>query len=543
MDSNFKVIWIIVCTILVFFMQAGFAMLETGFTRAKNAGNIIMKNLMDYCIGSILFWVIGFRILYGNGSVSGADSLPDIIYYMYAAVFCATATTIVSGAMAGRTAFRAYLVYSAVMSAVVYPVSAHWIWNADGWLRQLGFHDCAGGTAVHVTGGMAALAGAIVLGARIGKFDSKGNARAIPGHNLTIGALGIFILWFGWFGFNGGSAALAGSEDITGAIGTAVFKTNISAAVCAVVTMFLTWIRYGKPDVTMTLNGALAGLVAITCGCDVVTPAGAACIGALCAFVLIYGIEFVTKIKVDDPVGAIAVHGFCGAAGSVLTGIFSTENGLLYTGKAEGVLIQLLGIAAVAIWNLGIMLLFFRILKKTIGLRVSPETEIAGLDKGEHGLESSYVGLLDTTQFFSSESSMKDTGIRVIDEMTELNTDDYVVDGKIRNVVVIMNASKFEILKNALDKLEITGMTVTQVSGCGIQKGNTELYRGAKLETHLLPKIKVEIVISVIPPGLLIDTLKKVLFTGNIGDGKIFIYELENVIKIRTGEEGKQALE
>lgn len=539
--ANQNIIWIMVCTILVFFMQAGFAMLETGFTRAKNAGNIIMKNLLDYCVGSILFWIVGYRIMYGIDN-SQATDFSSMVFVMYATVFCATATTIVSGAMAGRTAFKAYLIYSAIMSAVIYPLAARTVWNENGWLRELGFHDCAGGTAVHVVGGMAALAGALVVGARIGKFDSKGKARAIPGHNLTIGALGIFILWFGWFGFNGGAVVMDNPSHALTQVGTALFNTNICAATCAVITMFLTWMRYGKPDVAMTLNGVLAGLVAITAGCDVETPVGAMLTAVIIAFVLIFGVELVTKLKIDDPVGAVTVHGLCGAVGSILVGFFSTETGLFYTGKWNGLGIQFLGVFVTGAFVFAVMFVIFTVIKLTIGLRVSQDTEITGLDKCEHGLASSYADFFNTAQFLSTEA-VNTSKIRAIDETTELNISDYEVDGKIRNVVVLMNASKFEILKKALDKLEITGMTVTQVCGCGIQKGNTEIYRGAEYSSHLLPKIKVEIVISSVPLGLLVDTLKEVLYTGNIGDGKIFVYELENVVKIRTGAEGKQALE
>lgn len=538
---NQNEIWILICTILVFFMQAGFAMLETGFTRAKNAGNIIMKNLLDYCVGSILFWILGYRILYGNNANPAGD-FSSMVFVMYSTVFCATATTIVSGAMAGRTTFKAYLIYSAIMSAFVYPLAARSIWNESGWLNLLGFHDCAGGTAVHVVGGMTALAGAIVLGARIGKFDKNGKARAIPGHNLTIGALGIFILWFGWFGFNGGSIVMNDAAHSLERVGAVMFNTNICAAVCAVVTMFLTWIRYGKPDVSLTLNGALAGLVAMTAGCDVEEPVGAVITGIVASLVLIFGVELITKLKVDDPVGAVTVHGLCGAAGSILVGAFSTKNGLFYTGKWAGLGIQALGVIVIGASVFIVMFGLFTLIKKTVGLRVNQHTEITGLDKCEHGLASSYADLINTAQFLSAEASPK-SKIRAIDETTELHIDDYEVDGKIRNVVVMMNASKFEILKSALDKLEITGMTVTQVCGCGIQKGNTELYRGAEFSSHLLPKIKVEIVINTVPLGLLIDTLKEVLYTGNVGDGKIFVYELENVVKIRTGAEGKEALE
>lgn len=536
-----SVIWILICTVLVFFMQAGFAMLETGFTRAKNAGNIIMKNLLDYCVGSVLFWIIGYRIIYGIHPVQEAD-FPSLVFVMYATVFCATATTIVSGAMAGRTKFKSYLIYSAVMSAFVYPAAVRGIWNENGWLKVLGFHDCAGGAAVHVVGGMAALAGAIVVGARIGKFDANGNARAIPGHNLTIGALGIFILWFGWFGFNGGSVVMESPSYSINQVGTVLFNTNISAATCALVTMFLTWIRYGKPDVSMTLNGTLAGLVAITAGCDVETPIGAMLTATVAAFVLIFGVELINKLKIDDPVGAITVHGLCGGTGTILVGLFSTDSGVLYTGTWEGLGIQVFGVLVTGVTVFIVMFFIFTLLKMSVGLRVDQETEITGLDKCEHGLASSYADFFNTAQFLSAETQT-DSKIRAIDETTELNISDYEVDGKLRNVVVMMNASKFEILKKSLDKLEITGMTVTQVCGCGIQKGNTELYRGNEYSSHLLPKIKVEIVISTIPLGLLIDTLKEVLYTGNIGDGKIFVYELENVIKIRTGAEGKQALE
>ena len=536
-----SVVWILICTVLVFFMQAGFAMLETGLTRAKNAGNIIMKNLLDYCVGSVLFWIIGYRIIYGINPMQAAD-FPNMVFVMYATVFCATATTIVSGAMAGRTKFKSYLIYSAVMSAFIYPAAVRGIWNENGWLKVLGFHDCAGGTAVHVVGGMAALAGAAVVGARIGKFDANGRARAIPGHNLTIGALGIFILWFGWFGFNGGSVVMEASSYSLSQVGTTLFNTNISAATCTLVTMFLTWIRYGKPDVSMTLNGTLAGLVAITAGCDVETPVGAMLTATAAAFVLIFGVELINRLKIDDPVGAITVHGLCGGTGTILVGIFSTESGFLYTGSWAGLGIQIFGVFVTGAVVFVVMFLIFTLLKLSVGLRVNQETEITGLDKCEHGLASSYADFFNTAQFLSAETQT-DSKIRAIDETTELNISDYEVDGKLRNVVVMMNASKFEILKKSLDKLEITGMTVTQVCGCGIQKGNTELYRGNEYSSHLLPKIKVEIVISTIPLGLLIDTLKEVLYTGNIGDGKIFVYELENVIKIRTGAEGKQALE
>lgn len=556
MYSSLDTVWVLLCTALIFFMQAGFAMLETGFTRAKNAGNIIMKNLMDYCIGSVLFWVIGFSFLYGDsiggfigtpslfaaGKFVAAGDLPKRVFLMFATVFCSTATTIVSGAMAGRTKFKAYLTYSAVMSGIVYPITGHWIWNSAGWLKSIGFHDFAGGTAVHVVGGTTALIGALLVGARIGKFDKNGKARAIPGHNLTIGALGIFILWIGWFGFNGGSLLTAQGDNAAAKLGDIFFNTNISAAACAIAAMFITWVRYGKPDVTMTLNGALAGLVASTAGCDTVSAGGAFFIGITAGFVMVFGVELITKLKADDPVGAVSVHGLCGAWGTLMTGVFAKKSGLIYSGSPKDLLIQLAGVLSVAAWTALIMVIVFTVIKKTMGLRVSENTEIVGLDKCEHGLSSSYADLLNTAQFITAAAD-EPSKVRAIDEASELNASDYKADGKMHKVVVLMNVAKFEMLKNALDKLDITGMTVTQVSGCGIQKGSTELYRGSELESRLLPKIKVEIVISTVPLGLLIDTIRKVLYTGKIGDGKIFVYDVANVVKIRTGAEDEQALE
>lgn len=513
MYSSLDTVWVLLCTALIFFMQAGFAMLETGFTRAKNAGNIIMKNLMDYCIGSVLFWVIGFSFLYGDsiggfigtpslfaaGKFAAAGDLPKRVFLMFATVFCSTATTIVSGAMAG-------------------------------------------GTAVHVVGGTTALIGALLVGARIGKFDKNGKARAIPGHNLTIGALGIFILWIGWFGFNGGSLLTAQGDNAAAKLGDIFFNTNISAAACAIAAMFITWVRYGKPDVTMTLNGALAGLVASTAGCDTVSAGGAFFIGITAGFVMVFGVELITKLKADDPVGAVSVHGLCGAWGTLMTGVFAKKSGLIYSGSPKDLLIQLAGVLSVAAWTALIMVIVFTVIKKTMGLRVSENTEIVGLDKCEHGLSSSYADLLNTAQFITAAAD-EPSKVRAIDEASELNASDYKADGKMHKVVVLMNVAKFELLKNALDKLDITGMTVTQVSGCGIQKGSTELYRGSELESRLLPKIKVEIVISTVPLGLLIDTIRKVLYTGKIGDGKIFVYDVANVVKIRTGAEDEQALE
>jgi Amt family ammonium transporter len=392
-------IWILIAAALVFFMQAGFAMVETGFTRSKNAGNIIMKNLMDFAIGSLMFWVIGYSIMYGSagkfigwGGFGFYDN--DYTALIFQTVFCATAATIVSGAMAERTKFISYLVYSFFISVVIYPVSGHWIWGG-GWLSTLsignagGFVDFAGSTAVHSVGAWCALVGASILGPRIGKYTKDGKSNAIPGHSLTLGALGVFILWFGWFGFNPGSQLAASSTDDAIAIGKIFVTTNLSAAVATITTMIITWVRYKKPDVSMTLNGALAGLVAITAGCAAVTPFGAAMIGIIAGFAIVFGIEFVDKIlKIDDPVGAIGVHGICGATGTLLVGFFAEDTGLFYGGGAGQLAVQAIGVLAVFVWVVVTAFIVFKTVDLLIGLRVSEKEEQIGLDIEEHGIES-----------------------------------------------------------------------------------------------------------------------------------------------------------
>jgi Amt family ammonium transporter len=546
-------IWIAICTVLVFFMQTGFAMLETGFTRKKNSCNVIMKNIMDFAVGSIFYWILGFGIMFGattgvvgvidlfsNGDCSAASqTIPQPVFMAWQLVFCATSATIVSGAMAERTAFKSYLIYSAVMSAVVYPISGCWIWNANGWLAQLGFHDFAGGTAVHLLGGSAAFAGAAVLGARIGKYDKKKKSRAILGQNIPLAALGAFILWVSWFGFNGGSVVTSESGFDLVAIGSVFMNTILSSSACAVSAMIITWVRYGKSDITMTLNGIVAGLVAVTAGADQLPHYAALLVGVGAAFVMIYGIEFIDHIcKVDDPVGAISVHGLCGAFGTIMTGVFSVEKGVIYTGRFNFLGVQLIGVLSVAVYGLAAMTLLFVILKHTVGIRVSEKAEIMGLDRSEHGWQSNV-----TDDLISDLSDGNAKSVTQIDLSKPIDRSAYKADGKIRKVVILMNSSKFESLKDALDEIDITGMTVTNVNGCGIQKGSTDYYRGSEAKSHLLSKIKVEIVISTVPLGLLVDTVKRVLYSGNIGDGKIFVYEVENVIKIRTDEEGKMALE
>lgn len=408
MDTNMAIdtLWVLLGGILVFWMQAGFAMVETGFTRSKNAGNIIMKNLMDFALGSLIYWIIGFGIMFGKDAAgiigipgfftdgtaeNAATSVNNYAFLFFQTVFCATAATIVSGAMAERTKFISYCIYSAIISAVIYPIAGHWIWGG-GWLAQLGFHDFAGSTAVHSIGGWCALVGATILGPRIGKYSKDGKSNAIPGHSLTLGALGVFILWMGWFGFNPGSSLGITGEGALELSSRVFITTNLAAAAAATVTMVLTWIKYGKPDVSMTLNGVLAGLVAITAGCDVVSPLGAAIIGVISAFAMVYGIEFVDKVlKVDDPVGAVGVHCINGVVGTILTGVFAMDGGLFYGGGFKFLGVQCLGVAAVAIWSVATATILFKGIKATIGLRVTREEEIRGLDIEEHGLESSYA--------------------------------------------------------------------------------------------------------------------------------------------------------
>lgn len=560
--SAVNTIWVLLGAALVFFMQAGFAMVETGFTRAKNAGNIIMKNLMDFAIGTPLFWLTGFGIMFGGAGafIGGFDPLvrgdysgilpagvPLPAYLIFQTVFCATAATIVSGAMAERTKFISYCIYSAVISAVVYPVSGHWIWGG-GWLARMGFHDFAGSTAVHMCGGAAALIGARILGPRIGKYTEDGKPNAILGHSLTLGALGVFILWFCWFGFNGCSTVAMDSDAAVYSAGNIFVTTNLAAATATVATMIITWLRYRKPDISMTLNGSLAGLVAITAGCDMVSPAGAFFIGLIAAFVVVFGIEFIDKVcKIDDPVGAIGVHGMCGAAGTLLTGVFAVDGGLAYGGGFSFLGIQLLGVVSVILWVSVTMIITFRVLKHTIGLRASEEEETKGLDVTEHNLASSYADFMPMVFMGKAKEGAADTGVPVekaVPVEHYPSAKPVSANVKLSKVVVIFNQSRFTALKDALTELGVTGMTITQVMGCGTQKGHVNYYRGIKVEeAALLPKMKLEVVVSKVPVEDVLETARKALYTGNIGDGKIFVYEVENVVKVRTGEQGYDALQ
>ena len=562
MYSSVNTIWVLFGTALVFFMQAGFSLCEAGFTRAKNTGNILMKNLMDFCIGTPAFWLVGFGLMFGKGSgiigsfdplIRGeySQALPSGVplwaFAIFQTVFCATSATIVSGAMAERTKFSAYCIYSAAISLLIYPVSGHWIWGG-GWLSQMGFHDFAGSTAVHMVGGICAMIGAKILGPRIGKYDKNGKPQAILGHNLTFAALGVFILWFCWFGFNGASTVGMDSDALIETAGRVFFNTNLAAAVACCAALIFTWIRYKKPDVSMTYNAALAGLVGITAGCDAVDAVGAAVIGVVCGILIVLAIEFFDKIaKIDDPVGAVSVHCVCGAAGTVLTGLFATgettEAGLFYGGGAHFLGIQVLGVLAVAAYVAVVITIVFLAIKHTIGLRVKPEEELAGLDVSEHGLFTAYAGfsmLPDTIAEDVDTNTVFAMGDVPEAEAVPVKTVPAFEEGtpKFTKVEIVCKESKLEALKAAMMNLGITGMTVSHVLGCGVQKGKPEYYRGVQIEANLLPKIQVEIVVSKVPVRSVIETAKKVLYTGHIGDGKIFVYDVENVVKIRTGEEG-----
>ena len=564
--TNVDIGWTLVGAALVFLMQAGFAMVETGLTRAKNAGNIVMKNLMDFCIGTPIYWFIGFGIMFGEtGALIGGLDLfsmksTDYTTMIFQTVFCATSATIVSGAMAERTKFSSYCIYSALISLFVYPISGHWIWGG-GWLAQLGFHDFAGSTAVHMVGGVAAVVGAAILGPRIGKYDKNGKPNAILGHSMTLAALGVFILWFCWFGFNGCSTVALSGDGATNAA-RIFYTTNLAAAMATVTVLIITWVRYKKPDVSMTLNGSLAGLVAITAGCDTVTPVGAVLIGVIAGFAVVFGIEFVDqKLKVDDPVGAVGVHGICGCLGTILTGLFAYYDfgngeklGLFYGGGIHFFGLQILGVVVVIAWVAVTMTIIFNVLKHTIGLRASAVEEIEGLDIHEHGLASAYADFALTSSI-NNFSGSGTTAIPTELPKKAVPVDDAVPvqvrsetapiasDTHLTKITIVAKHSKFDDLKDALNGIGVTGMTVTNVLGCGIQKGKAEFYRGVQMDMNLLPKIQVDVVVSKVAPEKVIATAKKALYTGHIGDGKIFVYNVQNVIKVRTGEEGVDALQ
>ncbi len=566
-------VWFLIGAALVFWMQAGFAMVEAGFTRAKNTGNILMKNLMDFCIGTVVFIIIGFGLLLGEDMMGiigkpGLDIFTNYANFPWSSfvfnlVFCATTATIVSGAMAERTKFLSYCIYSGVISAVIYPVEAHWIWGG-GWLSQIGFHDYAGSTAIHMVGGISALIGAAMLGPRIGKFsrNSKGEitkVNAFPGHNLPLGCLGVFILWLGWYGFNGAAATTVDE------LASIFVTTTIAPAIATVVCMVFTWVKYGKPDISMCLNASLAGLVAITAPCDVTDAAGAIVIGAVAGVLVVFGVWLLDEVlRVDDPVGAVAVHMMNGIWGTIAVGLFATDTapgfvtagikeGLFYGGGFAQLGLQLVGFASVAAWTAVTITIAFTVIKATVGLRVSEEEEIIGLDPVEHGLPSAYSGF--------SIMDVSNTMTMSVNENTDLGESNYLnasevqkaaavpvtntrltADTGMYKVVIIAKLSRYDKLRKAMNDLGVTGMTVTQVMGCGIQKGAGELYRGAEIDATLLPKVKLEVVVGNIPVEKVIETAKKTLYTGHIGDGKIFVYNVDRVVKIRTGEQDLAAL-
>ncbi len=561
-------VWFLIGAALVFFMQAGFAMVETGFTRAKNAGNIIMKNLMDFCIGTVVFVLLGFSLMMAEDYVFGLVGVPNLEIltdfgaflkggnapsFVFNLVFCATAATIVSGSMAERTKFVSYCIYSGVISLFVYPIEAGWVWNSQGWLAQLGFHDFAGSAAIHAVGGITALIGAIMVGPRLGKYvkDQTGKVKkvnAIPGHSITLGALGCFILWFGWYGFNG-AAAWDGNS-----LASIFVTTTIAPAVATCTTMLYTWIKNGKPDVSMCLNGSLAGLVGVTAGCDAVDALGSAIIGIVSGILVVVVVETLDlKLHIDDPVGAVGVHLANGVWGTLAVGLLANPaapaglEGLLYTGSFRLLGIQTLGIIAILAWTAVTMILTFLIIRKTVGLRVSKEEEIKGLDRTEHGLPSAYADFVPAVESlnYGYESAMNVSGDVPPAEAVPVKKMPTFDDGtpKFTKVEIICKESRFEALKTAMMDIGITGMTVSHVLGCGIQKGKPEYYRGVQVEANLLPKVQVDIVVSKVPVRSVIETAKKVLYTGHIGDGKIFVYDVENVVKVRTGEEGYDALQ
>ena len=563
-------VWYLIGAALVFWMQAGFAMVEAGFTRAKNTGNIIMKNLMDFCIGTVVFILIGFSLLMGEDLLGfigkpGFDLFTaydnfDFSSFVFNLVFCATTATIVSGAMAERTKFLSYCIYSAVISALIYPIEAHWIWGG-GWLAQLGFHDFAGSCAIHMVGGISALIGAKMLGPRIGKFNHDASGKVIkvnafPGHSIALGALGVFILWLGWYGFNG--AAATSVEQL----GSIFLPTTVAPAVATGVCMIFTWIKYGKPDVSMCLNASLAGLVAITAPCDVTDCFGACVIGAVGGLLVVFGVWLLdNKLHIDDPVGAVAVHCMNGIWGTLAVGLFATDTahgyaianasgktltGLFYGGGFELMGLQLLGFASVAAWTVVTITITFLVIKATVGLRVSREEELIGLDATEHGLPSAYAGFAMLPDMVSEDPApVVVSGDVPVAEAIPVKKVPAFDEGtpKLTKVEIICKEARLESLKDAMMGIGITGMTVSHVMGCGVQKGTPEYYRGVPVEASLLPKVQVDMVISKVPVRTVIETAKKVLYTGHIGDGKIFVYDVENVVKVRTGEEGYDALQ
>lgn len=567
--------WVFLAAILVFFMNLGFASVEAGFARSKNTVNILSKNFIVFAVSSLGFILMGWGLMFGGDNpIVGTENIfilgtTDYSFYdntltanvpfwgkfFFQLVFCGTAATIVSGAVAERVKYISFILFSFVLTLIIYPIVGHWIWGG-GWLSSLGFMDFAGDTVVHSVGGWAALAGAWILGPRIGKYGKNGKPRAIPGHNMSLAVIGLFVLWLGWFGFNPGSTmSFQNPADVVHILMT----TNTSAIAAILTSTAVSWIFLGKPDLGMTINGCLAGLVGITGSCAYVSVEASLLIGAISGVIVVFSVMFFDRIKIDDPVGATSVHLICGIFGTICVGLFAKEgvtslsakNGLFYGGGAELLGVELIGIIAVGAFVFVSSSIVWLALKYTVGIRVSAEEEITGLDVGEHG-NRAYPDFVAEVEKYAEDSD-----VFIAEQVTEEVPNDTKIDDvpvtyvkkesgsshKLTMVQIICKESKFEALKHAMTELGITGMTVSHVVGCGVQKGKPEYYRGAPVETNLLPKVQVEIVVSKIPVKSVIETAKKVLYTGHIGDGKIFIYNVENVVKVRTGEEGYDALQ
>ncbi len=575
--SLIDTLWVFLAAILVFFMNLGFASVEAGFARAKNTVNILSKNFIVFAVSSLGFLLLGWGLMFGGDNpfigtehlfILGGD---DLSFYddtltssvpfwgkvFFQLVFCGTAATIVSGAVAERIKYISFIIFSFVLTLVIYPIVGHWVWGG-GWLADLGFMDFAGDTVVHSGGGWAALAGAMILGPRIGKYGSDGKPRAIPGHSMSLAVIGLFVLWLGWFGFNPGSTmSFQNPSDIVHILMT----TNTSAIVAVLTSTIASWVLIGKPDLGMTINGCLAGLVAVTGGCAYVSVGASMIIGAVAGVLVVLFVKFFDRIKIDDPVGATSVHLGCGVFGTICVGLFakegvtslSTVNGLFYGGGARLLGVELLGILAVGAFTFVASALVWLVLKKACGIRVSPAEEIEGLDIGEHGNVAypDFVPAADMNTPVLEESALQPAAAASASAAPASAEEAVPVvhaprpagSVKMTKVTIITNQSRFTELQDALDKLGVTGITVTNVFGYGMQKGHPTYFRGAPVETRLLPKVKIDVVISKIPTNVLVDTVQKVLYTGNIGDGKIFVYDVEDVIKVSTNEHGYDALQ
>lgn len=565
-------LWVFLAAVLVFFMNLGFASLEAGMARSKNTVNILSKNFIVFAVSSLGFMLLGWGLMFGGDNpFLGTQHLfilgeSDLSFYddtltsnvpfwgkfFFQLVFCGTAATIVSGAVAERIKYITFIVFSFVLTLVIYPIVGHWVWGG-GWLADLGFLDFAGDTVVHSLGGWAALAGALVLGPRIGKYDKDGKPRAIPGHNMSLAVIGLFVLWLGWFGFNPGSTmSFQNPADVMHILMT----TNTSAIAAVLTATAASWLLLGKPDLGMTINGCLAGLVAITGGCAYISIGNSLLIGAVAGVLVVFAVLFFDRAKVDDPVGATSVHLCCGVFGTLCVGLFaqegvttlSTRNGLFYGGGAGLLGTQLLGIAAVGAFVFAASLVLWWVLKKTMGIRVTREEEIAGLDIGEHGNHAypDFVPAVESIDYSAEGTEPEPVGAVPVAEAVPVKEAAPAGERgtpKITKVEIICKESRLEALKAAMTSIGITGMTVSHVLGYGIQQGKPEYYRGAPVEANLLPKVQVDIVVSKVPVPTVVATAKKVLYTGHIGDGKIFVYDVENVVKVRTGEEGYDALQ